>query len=70
MDVAWDRDARHENKENATRQPSARPAHSECQSGGLGFHSLPLGKEMGNMVFIQEATNGQQAKKDKKARRE
>ncbi|KAI0332802.1 Pkinase-domain-containing protein [Cubamyces sp. BRFM 1775] len=71
MEVTWDRDAGNENKENADRQVPGRVPHSDCHrdSGGLGFgHSVPMAKEMGNVVFLQDSANGQQPKKDKKAR--
>ncbi|KAI0676553.1 kinase-like domain-containing protein [Trametes maxima] len=69
MEVTWDKAVGNENKENANRHNPGRAAHSECQSGGLGFgHSVPLGKEMGNMVLLQESSNGQQMRKEKRAR--
>ncbi|OSD01424.1 Pkinase-domain-containing protein [Trametes coccinea BRFM310] len=69
MEITWDKEVGNENKENADRQAPGRTSHSDCPSGGLGFgHSVPMAKEMGNMVFLQEASNGQQVKKDKKAR--
>ncbi|KAI0822957.1 Pkinase-domain-containing protein [Trametes gibbosa] len=69
MDVTWDKDTRNENKENAQRPVSGRAPHPDCPSGGLGFGpSVPMAKEMGNMMYIQESINGQQMRKDKKAR--
>ncbi|KAH9886442.1 kinase-like domain-containing protein [Cubamyces lactineus] len=69
MEVTWDRDAGNENKENADKPIPGRASHSDCHSGGLGFgHSVPMAKEMGNVVFLQDSANGQQTKKDKKAR--
>ncbi|CDO70528.1 hypothetical protein BN946_scf184569.g71 [Trametes cinnabarina] len=68
MEMTWDKDITNQDKENADRKPAGRTSHSECSSGGLGFgHSVPMAKEMGNMVFLPEASTGQ-AKKDKKAR--
>ncbi|RPD75460.1 Pkinase-domain-containing protein [Lentinus tigrinus ALCF2SS1-7] len=65
----WFKPAGSENKENGlasvtrTSQPD-----STCNSGGLGFgHSVPLSKEMGNVVFIHENGHGQQHYPGKKA---
>ncbi|KAI0367649.1 Pkinase-domain-containing protein [Pilatotrama ljubarskyi] len=69
MEVTWERAVGGENKENAHGEGMARAPHSDCQSGGLGFGpSVPMAKEMGNMLFLQESANGQQTKKEKKAR--
>ncbi|KAI8976685.1 kinase-like domain-containing protein [Trametes punicea] len=69
MEVTWEKDVGNENKENADRRTTGRTSHSECHFGGLGFdHSVPMAREMGNMLVIHESSNGQQVKKDKKAR--
>lgn len=68
-DASWAKVSGSENKENAigSGRPTQEPA---CHSGGLGFgHSVPMAKEMGNVLFIHESANGQQAKKEKKGRR-
>ena len=64
----------YDNKENRVSRGgySAEQDEAICQSGGLGFgHSVPMAKEMGNVLFLQEAGNGQQlvGKKDRKSRR-
>ncbi|KAI0739066.1 hypothetical protein C8Q80DRAFT_228157 [Daedaleopsis nitida] len=70
FDAASRKAAGSEDKENKLAAVS-RPSHPEsaCSSGGLGFgQSVPMSREMGNMMYFQESVNGQPLKKDKKAR--
>ena len=58
------------NKENYDRSTVNRRM---SDTGGLGFgHSVPMAKEMGNMVFINEsgAKGSMNSKKERKSRRE
>lgn len=49
--------------------PHAR-AHSHADGGGLGFgQSVPMAKEMGNIVFFNEPQTGKAPKKDRRSRR-
>lgn len=67
------RHPRSDNKENKSVRSGYGGQQEEIShSGGLGFgHSVPMAKEMGNVLFLQEAGNGQQlvGKKDRKSRR-
>ena len=79
LESSWAKAPGSENKENRATASSARAVQHDptCHSGGLGFgHSVPMAKEMGNMLFINDSTNGQQpqqqgggSKKEKKSRR-
>ena len=49
--------------------PHAR-AHSHANGGGLGFgQSVPMAREMGNIVFFNEPQTGKAPKKDRRSRR-
>ncbi|KAI1788670.1 Pkinase-domain-containing protein [Ganoderma leucocontextum] len=73
LDSGWAKAPGSENKENRAAPASRAVQHDPaCHSGGLGFgHSVPMAREMGNMLFINDSTNGQQpagGKKEKKSR--
>ncbi|TBU62648.1 Pkinase-domain-containing protein [Dichomitus squalens] len=72
VDNGWAKAPGSENKENRAA-PATRPVQHDpaCHSGGLGFgHSVPMAKEMGNMLFINESPTSQQhgGKREKKHR--
>ena len=65
----WSKPTGSENKENRLA-PGTRTSQpdSVCTSGGLGFgHSIPLAREMGNVLFIQDNGYGQQQHPSKKS---
>ena len=74
LESSWTKAPGSDNKENRAGSGGRAVQHDPtCHSGGLGFgRSVPMAKEMGNMLFINDSTNGQQqtgGKKEKKSRR-